>query len=182
MIFVKISQNFIKSLLKHCLIWQISIHSLWHVCLSSKAACPPYNLYVPMTWKHLFFPNPDTKTFLICLSPCIWSIYKTEVPIKQNEPRHYKTCLWKFPTRSDSNWSAQLQKLAWSLKFWLQKLETLYYLGSEQQRRMRRLIWAFVVPIWHKTHFLMAWLKCFRSGPGFIMMKQFYKTCCFHFL
>ena len=45
-----------------------------------------------------------------------------------------KMCLRAFPTRSDSNWPAQLQKLALGLKFWLQKLETLYYLGSEQQR------------------------------------------------
>ena len=51
------------------------------------------------------------------------------------EPRHEKTCLRVFPTRSDSNWPAQLQKLARGLKFWLQKLETLHYLGSEQQRR-----------------------------------------------
>ena len=32
MIFVKISQNFIKSHLKICLISQISAHRLWHVC------------------------------------------------------------------------------------------------------------------------------------------------------
>ena len=32
LIFVKISQNFIKSDLKICLISQISVHSLWHVC------------------------------------------------------------------------------------------------------------------------------------------------------
>ena len=31
MIFVKISQNFIKSHLKNCLISQISVHRLWHV-------------------------------------------------------------------------------------------------------------------------------------------------------
>ena len=31
-----------------------------------------------------------------------------------------------------SNWHAQLQKLTGGLKFWLQKLETLHYLGSEQ--------------------------------------------------
>ena len=28
------------------------------------------------------------------------------------EPRHVKTCLREFPTRPDSNWHAQLQKLA----------------------------------------------------------------------
>ena len=31
MIFMKISQNFIKAHLKFCLISQISVHSLWHV-------------------------------------------------------------------------------------------------------------------------------------------------------
>ena len=51
------------------------------------------------------------------------------------EPRHEKTCLREFPIRSDSNWPAQLQKLAWGFNFWLRKLETLHYLGSEQQRR-----------------------------------------------
>ena len=54
---------------------------------------------------------------------------------KWTEPRHEKTRLREFPTRSDSNWPAQLQKLAWGLKFLLQKLEKLHYLGSEQQRR-----------------------------------------------
>ena len=48
------------------------------------------------------------------------------------EPRHEETCLREFPTRSGSNWPAQLQKLAWGLKCLLQKLETLHYLGSEQ--------------------------------------------------
>ena len=51
------------------------------------------------------------------------------------EPRHEKTCLREFPTGSDSNWPAQLQKLSGGLKFWLQKLKTSHYLGSEQQRR-----------------------------------------------
>ena len=57
------------------------------------------------------------------------------VQLHTYEPRHKKTCLWEFPTKSDSDWSAQLQKLAWGFNFWLQKLETLHYLGSEQQRR-----------------------------------------------
>ena len=51
------------------------------------------------------------------------------------EPLHEKTCLREFPTRSGSNWPAQLQKLARALKFWLYNLEILYYLSSEQQRR-----------------------------------------------
>ena len=49
----------------------------------------------------------------------------------------------------------QLQKLARGLKFRIQKLEILYYLGSAQQSadqtaRMRRLICAFAVCIWQK--------------------------------
>ena len=51
------------------------------------------------------------------------------------EPRREKTCLRELPTMSDSNWPAQVQKLAGGLKFWLQKLETLQNLGSEKQRR-----------------------------------------------
>ena len=61
-------------------------------------------------------------------------IYRDSFPFPY-EPRHEKTCLREFPTKSDSYWPAQLQKLAWCLKFWLQNLETLHYLGSEQQRR-----------------------------------------------
>ena len=49
------------------------------------------------------------------------------------EPCHDKMCLREYPTRQDTNWPAQLQKLAGGLKFWLQKLKTLHYLGSEQQ-------------------------------------------------
>ena len=32
------------------------------------------------------------------------------------EPRYEKTCLREFPTRTDSNWPAQLQKLDKSLE------------------------------------------------------------------
>ena len=52
-----------------------------------------------------------------------------------SEPRHEKTCLQGFPTRSDSNRPVQPQRLVRVLKSGLQKLETLCYLGSEQQRR-----------------------------------------------
>ena len=58
-----------------------------------------------------------------------------ELKIKNKRATTDKMCLREFPTRPDSNWPAQLQKLAWGLKFWLQKLETLHYLGSEHQRR-----------------------------------------------
>ena len=35
-IFVNVSQNFVKSHLKFCIISQISAHSLWHVCSNSE--------------------------------------------------------------------------------------------------------------------------------------------------
>ena len=38
MMFKKISQNFVKSPLKFCLISQILVHSLWHVCKSPNAS------------------------------------------------------------------------------------------------------------------------------------------------
>ena len=85
-----------------------------------------------------------------------WAVIRYKRKRNTFEPRHDKTCFREFPTKSNSNWPAQLQKLAWSLKFWLQKLETLHYLGSDQHPHS--LICAFVVRIWHKTHFLLAWL------------------------
>ena len=63
----------------------------------------------------------------------IYCSQKLSIFVKTHEPRHEKTCLREFPTRSDSNWPAQLQRLARVLKFWLQKLETLHHLGSEQR-------------------------------------------------
>ena len=35
-----------------------------------------------------------------------------------------------FPTRSDTNWPVQLQKMARSLKFWIKEEEALYCLCS----------------------------------------------------
>ena len=35
------------------------------------------------------------------------------------------------PTRSDTNWSVSSQKIARSLKFWIKKVEDLYYPCSE---------------------------------------------------
>ena len=47
------------------------------------------------------------------------------------EPRQDKTCLREFPTRPDTNRSAQPQKLARVMEFRLYNLEVLYYLSSE---------------------------------------------------
>ena len=41
-----------------------------------------------------------------------------------------KTC-FGFPTRSDTNWALQLQKVVKGLKFWIYEVEGLYYLCSE---------------------------------------------------
>ena len=55
--------------------------------------------------------------------------------LHRNEPRHEKMCLRESPTRQDANWPAQLQRSPKILKFRVYKLEVLYYLGSERQRR-----------------------------------------------
>ena len=74
-------------------------------------------------------------------------------------------CLRESPTRQDTNWPAQLQRQARILKFRIYKLDVSFCLGSKQQGWMCRLICAFVVRIWHKTHFLMAWLiSCSKNA------------------
>ena len=108
-------------------------------------------------------------------------ITRTKEIVYKYEPRHEKTCLRVFPTRSDSNWPTQLQKLAWGLKIWRQKLEILHYLGSknkgaDQTARMRRLICAFVVRIWHKTRFFIARPICiclYREKHKTLLLQNF---------
>ena len=51
------------------------------------------------------------------------------------------------------------------MKLQIKKQEILHYLaannkGTDQTAWMHRLICAFVVRIWHKSGFLMMWLKC----------------------
>ena len=70
------------------------------------------------------------------------------------EPRHEITCLREFPTRSDSNWPAQLQKLAWSLNFFLQKLEMLLYLGVGQNADAQADLG---LCCWHMTWHVFSW-------------------------
>ena len=50
------------------------------------------------------------------------------------EPRHEKSKFW-FPTWSDTNQAVQLQKMARALKFWIKKVEGLYYLKAWSHRR-----------------------------------------------
>ena len=76
---------------------------------------------------------------------------------------HQKTCLRGFMIRVDSNRPAQPKKLGRCFKFRAQKLEVLYYIGSEQQRRWSdcadaqgdlRLCCSHMA----KTGFLITWL------------------------
>ena len=73
--FVKISQNFIKSPLKICLIAQISVHSLWHVCDSktriklTQTTCNAHQLsgkpnqaLIKGKFKHYFFKFNYTES------------------------------------------------------------------------------------------------------------------------
>ena len=56
-------------------------------------------------------------------------------------------------TRYASNWPAQLQRLARVLKFGYSKryytIQEVNNKGADQTARMRRLICAFVVRMWH---------------------------------
>ena len=120
---------------------------LWYSLLYN---CPPnsYSLLDNSPLELIYFFNkeywpsgvaPTAACLASCSCCCRRFILCSECWICEekkwlSEPRHEKTCLREFPTRSDSNRPAQPQKLAWGLKFWIQKLETLHYLGSEQQR------------------------------------------------
>ena len=77
------------------------------------------------------------------------------------EPRHDKTCLRGFPTRPDTNRPAQPQKLISfeeSRDILLSKQRT----TKVQTARMRRLICAFVVRIWHRHIF--SWPGSYVDG------------------
>ena len=49
------------------------------------------------------------------------------------EPRHEKTGLQGFPTKSDTNWAAHSLKVARGLKFWIYEVEGLYYTCSKNK-------------------------------------------------
>ena len=54
----------------------------------------------------------DVETLLGLRYSCTYMHSYIVVSACTNEPCHEKTCLREFPTRLDSNWPAQLQKLA----------------------------------------------------------------------
>ena len=60
----------------------------------------------------------------------------------------------------DLNRSAQLQNLQfWTYsRYYIDAIQAANNKGTDQTAQMSRLIYAFVVRIWHKIHFLMMWL------------------------
>ena len=84
-----------------------------------------------------------------------------------------------FSTMYDSNRPAQLQRLATVLKFWIQKLEVLYYLGSEQRRRWSD--WADAQPD-HNQHFV-SWIYLYpitaAADNTLISIGNTFSTCVF---
>ena len=83
-----------------------------------------------------------------------------------------KTCLFGFPTRSETYWAVQSKKMGGSLNIWVQEVERLYYLcikniGADQLHGQLhsnhaadtvQLIYAFVLA-YQKAGFLIKWLK-----------------------
>ena len=91
------------------------------------------------------------------------------------EPRHEKTFLRGFwPGKTQTSFAATEA----TFKFPIQKLEIIYYLGSEQKKvliteRMRRLICAFVVCIEQKQVF--SWRSSYICiGIGFYFYIDWY--------
>ena len=69
------------------------------------------------------------------------------------EQQHNKMCRRESPTRQDTNWLAQLQKLARVLKFRLYNLRY-YTIYAVKNKDADQTAWM------HKTFFLMAWFIC----------------------
>ena len=79
------------------------------------------------------------------------------------EPRHEKTCLREFPARYDSNWPAQLQKLARVLKFRLQNLRDIVLFN---QRTTKALIRLRGCPDWSAPLLFAYDIRHIFSWPG----------------
>ena len=50
-----------------------------------------------------------------------------------------------FPTRSDTNWAVQSQKMDRGLKFWIKEEGGLYYLCSENKDADQRAVYAQLI-------------------------------------
>ena len=86
-----------------------------------------------------------------------------------------KPTMW-FPNRSDTNWAVQAQKMARDWKFWIQKVEELYYPCSENKgadqlrsyceadlRLCFRICRLLVFSLGGSNHLFSAWMKYFKN-------------------
>ena len=126
-------------------------------CTSVPSSCLRFPAPGSLIWVRTVCPDFSVWNW----GPCWYCCFKIW-PNKSNWFKKIGISIWAsswenltsgFATRVDSNRPGQLQKLGRGFKFRIQKLEVLYYLGSEQQRWMHRLVCAFVVRIWHKQVF-----------------------------
>ena len=74
MMFKKISQNFVKSL-KFCLISQILVHSLWHVCIEKKMAKLFANSGDPNKMQH----SAASHVGLHCLPITLFGVFRLKM-------------------------------------------------------------------------------------------------------
>ena len=68
--FKKISQNFVKSPLKFCLISQILLHSLWHVCITNQYLLPTKATQTLIRLGNLYRSCTDCTVMQMDLGPC----------------------------------------------------------------------------------------------------------------
>ena len=108
------------------------------------------------------FKDVKNKTFLLFYFPWLNGLHQPNTVSYYLSiwASSWETCLREFPTRSDSNRPAQLQKLAWGLKFWLLFSGTLLLANISNLHETRDITlsrqWT-TIRIWHKTCFLMVW-------------------------
>ena len=90
---------------------------------------------IPNRFRFSMTMQIPTDNYCICLrTPGVRHGYTRFRPNKGIiELRHEKTCFWGFPTRFDSNRSAQLQRLARGLNVQSQQVQVLCYLCNDQK-------------------------------------------------
>ena len=74
MMFNKISQNFVKYPLKFCLISQILVHSLWHVCISKLTG------FLVLFYKEICF-----MSYLVLFCYCVFSPFSIAITSLEEE-------------------------------------------------------------------------------------------------
>ena len=100
--------------------------------------------------------------------PPLWMLFTRWIFSNLIEPCHEKMCLREFPARSDSNWPAQLQKLAGGLRFWLQKLD----ITLARQRTTKALIRLRGCAGWSAPLLFTYDIKHIFTWPGSIILKS----------